>query len=118
MIQIKSIKRVGIILIAIVLLLLIAEHISTSQTEERAQQLVVRLSQTLNSGLSIQSVEKELERLGFAHSRDATARIIQGRKTGVGRYRLVYETEVLVTVQFDPEGRLVKQEATVFHWGL
>jgi len=114
----RSLKIGTRLLLGGVFLVVLLERTLTLRTGERVERLQAELSSALRPGLDAQSIDAELNRLQFRHVRDSSGRVIQARRTGIGLYLLLYDTELLVKIDLNANGQLLRQETTVFHWGL
>lgn len=91
----------------------IIEH----KTQEGANELQGELERLAPVGRPRVEVEQALADQGLEHVFGPSDNTIYGKKT-VGRYRLLYRTEVVYKVRLDERARVARVESTVFNEGL
>ena len=87
------------------------------KTQERASELQSELQRLAPVGRARVEVEQALAEQGLEHVFGPSENTIYGKKT-VGRYRLLYTTEVAYKVRLDEQARVARVESTVFNEGL
>lgn len=103
----------GALLAALVVVNGIAEH----KTRARADEVKSALREAAPVGRLRVDVEKALAARGLEHVYGVSDNIIYG-KAKVGRYRLVYTTEVIYKVHLDDKAQVARVETNTFNDGL
>lgn len=85
--------------------------------QRNARDLINRINVVSPLGRARVDVEYELELSGLEHVYGPSDNAIYGRKV-VGRYRLIYSTELIYRIQFDENGRVAQVETNTFNGGL
>jgi hypothetical protein len=105
-----------LIVAAIVALLAVNWRIEYA-TQKRTDDLKGQLQQLAPVGHARAEVERAFDARGLEHVFGPSDNIIYGRKN-VGRYRLLYTTEVDYKIRLDNQGRVAHVEVIVFNEGL
>lgn len=86
-------------------------------TQKQVDQLTTEIRRIAPIGRSRGEVERAFETRALEHVFGPSDNAIYGRKS-VGRYRLIYSTELIYKIHLDEQGRVMRLETNVFNEGL
>jgi hypothetical protein len=110
-------RRLLVVTVALLASLVAANWIVEFRTEGRANEVKSTLQECAPIGRSRVDTEKALAASGLEHVYGVSDNIIYGKKE-VGRYRLLYSTEVIYKVHLDDKAQVTRVESIMFNEGL